>query len=60
MTKEMLAKLGISIEGESATDEEVEKLIAEKLASLNGDLKKHKDLLSSRNSEIAEYKRKEK
>lgn len=59
MTKEQLAKLGITIEGESATDEEVEKLLTEKFNSLNGDVKKHKDLLSARNSEIAEYKRKE-
>lgn len=59
MTKEQLAKLGITIEGDNATDEEVEKLIAEKFSSLNGDLKKHKDLLSARNGEIAEYKRKE-
>ena len=59
MTKEQLAKLGITIEGDNATDEEVEKLIAEKFSSLNGDLKKNKDLLSARNGEIAEYKRKE-
>lgn len=59
MTKEQLAKLGITIEGESATDEEVEKLLTDKFNSLNGDVKKHKDLLSARNSEIAEYKRKE-
>lgn len=59
MTKEQLAKLGINFEGETITDEEVEKLLTEKFNSLNGDLKKHKDLLSTRNSEIAEYKRKE-
>lgn len=59
LTKEQLAKLGINIEGESATDEEVEKLLTEKFNSLNGDIKKHKDLLSARNGEIAEYKRKE-
>ena len=59
MTKEQLAKLGITIEGETITDEEANKLIEAKFTSLNGDLKKHKDLLSTRNSEIAEYKRKE-
>ena len=59
LTKEQLAKLGITIDGDSATDEEVEKLLTDKFNSLNGDVKKHKDLLSARNSEIAEYKRKE-
>jgi len=59
MTKEQLAKLGINVEGETITDEELEKLLTEKFNSLNGEVKKHKDLLSTRNSEIAEYKRKE-
>jgi len=58
-TKEQLAKLGINFDGEEITDEEVEKLLTEKFSSLNGEIKKHKDLLTSRNSEIAEYKRKE-
>lgn len=59
MTKEQLAKLGINFEGDTISDEEVEKLLTEKFNSLNSDVKKHKDLLSARNSEIAEYKRKE-
>lgn len=59
MTKEKLAKLGITIEADEISEEEAEKLIEQKFASLNSDVKKHKDLLSTRNSEIAEYKRKE-
>lgn len=59
MTKEQLAKLGIVIDKEEIADSEAQTLIEQKFNSLNGDLKKHKDLLSSRNSEIAEYKRKE-
>ena len=59
MTKEQLAKLGITIEGETITDEEAQKLIEQKFTSLNGDIKKQKDLLTARNSEIAEFKRKE-
>lgn len=59
MTKEMLAKLGIVIETDEIGDEEAQKLIEAKITSLNGDNKKLKDTLSSRNSEIAEYKRKD-
>ena len=59
MTKEQLAKLGINIEEETITDDEAFKLIEAQQKSLQGDIKKHKDLLSTRNSEIAEYKRKE-
>lgn len=59
MTKEFLAKLGITIEGETISDEEGQKLIEQKVSSLNSDYKKQKDLLSTRNSEIAELKRKE-
>ena len=59
MTKEQLAKLGINIEGEEITDEEGFKLIEQSQNSLKGEVKKHKELLSTRNSEIAEYKRKE-
>lgn len=58
-TKEQLAKLGINIEQDTIEDEEAQKLIADRFNSLNGDLKKHKDLLSARNGEIAEFKRKE-
>lgn len=59
MTKELLAKLGITYEGDEINEDEVNKLIEAKFNSLNGEVKKHKDLLSTRNSEIAEYKRKE-
>lgn len=59
MTKEQLAKLGIVIDKDEMPDDEAEVLIEQKFASLNSEVKKHKDLLSSRNSEIAEYKRKE-
>lgn len=58
-TKEMLAKLGITIEGEEIDDAKVLELIEQSQSSLKGELKKHKDLLSTRNSEIAEFKRKE-
>ena len=59
-TKEQLAKLGINYEGETITDEEIERLLTEKFNSINGELKKHKDLLSQRNSEINALKDKEK
>ncbi len=59
MTKEQLAKLGIVIDGNELPDSEALALIEQKFGTLNGDLKKHKDLLSARNGEIAEYKRKE-
>lgn len=58
-TKEQLAKLGITIEGEEIDDAKALELIEQNQNSLKGELKKHKDLLSTRNSEIAEYKRKE-
>lgn len=59
MTKEQLAKLGIVIEQDEISEEESQKLIAERVAALAGENSKQKTLLSQRNSEIAEYKRKE-
>lgn len=59
MTKEQLAKLGIIIEEDSVDDEKALELIGKKNTERDADLKKHKDLLSARNSEIAEFKRKE-
>jgi len=59
MTKEQLAKLGIVIEEDSVDDEKALELISKKQSETSADLKKHKDLLSARNGEIAEYKRKE-
>ena len=59
MTKEQLAKLGITIEEDTIDDEKALELISKKQSDTNAELKKHKDLLSTRNSEIAEFKRKE-
>ena len=59
MTKEALAKLGIVIEKDEITEEEALALIEQSQNSLRGEVKKHKDLLSARNSEIADYKKKE-
>ena len=59
MTKEQLAKFGITIEQDSITDEEATRLIEEKFKSVNDEHTKTKNLLSSRNSEIAELKRKD-
>jgi hypothetical protein len=62
MTKSQLEKiLGIKLEdGKDAyTDDEVTELVAKSYSELRSDLTKNKDLLSKRNSEIAEYKRKE-
>lgn len=59
MTKEQLAKLGIVIEEETIDDEKALELISKKQSEKDAELKKQKDLLSTRNSEIAEFKRKE-
>lgn len=59
MTKEQLAKLGIVIDTDSVDEEKALELISRKQTERDNELKKHKDLLSARNSEIAEYKRKE-
>ena len=59
-TKEQLKKLGIQVEEDKEyTDEEAFALIEKNANDMRGDLNKHKDLLSKRNSEIAEFKRKE-
>lgn len=60
LTKEQLAKLGINFEGEELTDEVLEKLLTDTINSFKSDIKKHKDLLSQRNSEINAMKDKEK
>lgn len=62
MTKQQLEKLlGITLEEgkDTYTDDEAFELINKKHTELTSDLTKHKNLLSTRNSEIAEYKRKE-
>ena len=59
MTKEQLAKLGIVIEQDEVSEEESQRLIAEKFNALNTENTKQKNLISQRNSEIAEFKRKE-
>lgn len=64
-TKEQIEKLGLTYK-EGMTDEEVFTAMSEaksandsKVAELTGEVSKHKDLLSKRNTEIAELKRKE-
>lgn len=59
MTKEQLAKLGIVIEEDNIDDDKALELIAKQKQTNDAELKKHKDLLTARNSEIAEFKRKE-
>ena len=59
MTKEQLAKLGIVIEEDNIDDAKAQELINKKFSDMSADLNKNKNLLSQRNSEIAEYKRKE-
>lgn len=58
-TKEQLAKLGITITEDSIEDNEALELISKKQNEMSAETKKHKDLLDKRNSEIAEFKRKE-
>ena len=58
-TKEQLKKLGIDITDDSVEDATALELIAKKQRDTEAELTKHKDLLSKRNSEIAEYKRKD-
>lgn len=62
MTKSQLEKLlGITLEEgkDTYTDDEAFELINKSHSDLRSELGKNKDLLSKRNSEIAEYKRKE-
>lgn len=66
MTKEQLAKLGIKIDTDEVSDEEGNRLIAEHItklssdnATLSSENAKQKELISKRNSEIADFKKKE-
>ena len=60
MTKEQLAKLGITVEeGKDLTEDEIFDLISKSQNDLKADRDNNKKLLSQRNSEIAEYKKKE-
>lgn len=59
MTKEQLEKLGIKTDKENLTAEEIDALVEQRVAELTGENAKNKTLISQRNSEIAEYKRKE-
>ena len=58
-TKEQLAKLGINIDTEEVNDEDGFKLIQARNSEQEANLKKQKDLIDKRNSEIAEFKRKD-
>ena len=59
MTKEQLEKLGIKTDKENLTQEEIDALVEQRVAELTGENTKQKSLISQRNGEIAEYKRKE-
>lgn len=59
MTKEMLKELGITTDKEELTPEEIDALVKQRVAELTGENTKQKSLISQRNGEIAEYKRKE-
>lgn len=59
MTKEQLALLGIKVDKEELTDDEIADLITKKFQEKDSEIKNQKDLISKRNSEIADYKRKE-
>ena len=66
MTKEQLAKLGIKIDTDEVSEEEGNRLIVEHItklssdnATLSSENAKQKELISKRNSEIADYKKKE-
>lgn len=59
MTKEQLKKLGISVEKDDLTQEEIDALVEKRVAELTGENSKLHNSISKTNSEIAEYKRKE-
>ncbi|MBO4541653.1 MAG: hypothetical protein J5725_00575 [Bacteroidales bacterium] len=59
MTKEKAVELGITFDTETPTQEEIDEKVARRLTELTGENSKNKDIISKRNSEIAEYKRKE-
>lgn len=59
MTLEKAKELGITFESENPTQEEIDEKILKRVAELTGENSKQKTLISQRNSEIAEYKRKE-
>lgn len=59
MTKDFLAKLGIVIDEDEIADDKAQELIDKKFKEMNANSESQKNLLSKRNSEIAEYKRKE-
>lgn len=59
MTKEQLAKFGITIEKDSVTDEEAEQLIADKFGNLEAEKTKLKGQVDKYSGEISAYKKKE-
>ena len=59
MTKEQALELGVSFESESPTQEEIDTAVLKRVGELTAENSKQKDLISRRNGEIAEYKRKE-
>ena len=59
MTLEKAKELGITFDTDNPTAEEIDEKVAKRLTELTGENSKNKDIISKRNSEIAEYKRKE-
>ena len=59
MTLEKAKSLGITFDSENPTQEEIDSKVESRLAELTGENSKQKELISKRNSEIADYKRKE-
>ena len=59
MTKEQALELGLSFDSEEPTQEEIDTAVMGRLAELKAENSKQKDLISKRNGEIADYKRKE-
>lgn len=59
MTKEQLEKLGIKVEKDDLTQEDIDALVEKRVAELTGENSKLHTSISKINSENAEYKRKE-
>ena len=60
MTKEQLAKLGIVVDSDTVEGEELDTLLSKHIGGLNDEIKKNKNLISERNTEIKSLKDKEK
>lgn len=56
MTKEQLAKLGITVETDTVEGDELDALLSKHISGLNDEIKKGKNLISERNTEIKSLK----